>query len=224
MPGKYHSPARFGSKISVLILFSALLFPQFSQADTADTLASEHLVFESADGRRVLDNTRLDVRAIFESYEPVVDASSQIVAPKNVTGDPQAPRLELGIRACVFIICKTVMLDSDITIRPTAGKCEKNLLLKAQLQRSSPLLSNIYESLDVTICFNGLRNGPGRNSGATQYDLTVSASAHRAPTYNSGLVASNALRFLKLQIPSMLKALNSTLESKGANALTIQSP
>jgi hypothetical protein len=181
-----------------------------------DFLASEQVVFQSRSGLQVLDATAAHLNEIFEAYVPALDSSSQIVSPKLVSGPADAPRLQLGIQACVFIICRTVDLDATITIQSVSGSCETNLLLTADLTRSTDILSNSYDRLNVNICLNP-------QTGGSQYDLSVSASAHKALSYNSGIYSSNDLRFLKLQTNPILHALNQTLIENGGENLSVVS-
>jgi hypothetical protein len=172
------------------------------------------VVFQSRSGLQVLDATAGHLNEIFEAYVPALDASSQIVSPKLVSGPAAAPRLQLGIQACVFIICRTIDLDATITIQSVSGACETNLLLTADLTRSTDILSDSYDRLNVSICLNP----QARDS---QYDLSVSASAHKASSYNSGIYSSNDLRFLKLQTSPILEALNQTLIENGGENLSV---
>jgi hypothetical protein len=201
-----------------LCLSLCFLLPLSQPAHAAqaadDFLASEQLVFQSSNGNQVLDVTAANLDEIFEAYIPALDSSSQIVSPKLVSGPADAPRLQLGIQACVFVICRTIHLDATITVQPVSGSCETNLLLTADLTRSTDILANSYDRLNVSICLNSQKSG-------SQYDLSVSASAHRAPSYSSGIYSSNDLRFLKLQTDPILQALNQTLSMNGAQTLSV---
>jgi hypothetical protein len=184
----------------------------------SDYLSSEHATFNSGEETQILGTVVSNVKEVFEAYVPAVDSSTQIVSPKTVTGPPGMPHLHVGIHACVFIICRTVDVEAQITIQPVSGACAQNFMLNADLSQSSALVANSYDRLDVSICINPLSSGPDPDS----FDLTVSASALRASGYHSGPLASYALKFMKLQAQPMLEALNQTLIQNGVQNLSVQ--
>lgn len=184
----------------------------------SDALASETVSFASADGAHVLDMTAANLHRVFEIFQPAVDSSSTITSPKVVSGSSSQPRVQVSIRACVFVICKTVDLDTDISIGNVAGSSMKNLLLKADLRRSTDLLSNNFDSLDVQIWLNPAANA-SRGSGSSRFTLKVVATAHHASGYSAGPVSSTALKMLKLQATPMIQALNQALIENGARDL-----
>ena len=205
--------------LAFALLATSTLFTSNSFA-ASDALANETVTFAAADGGHVLDMTASNVRRVFELFQPGVDSSSRITSPKVVSGTSSQPRLQVSIRACVLIICKTVDIDADVTIQKVAGQCAQNLLLRADLRRSSSLLANNFDSLDVQICMNRASNALSGQvefgSGSTRYSLQTYASAHRAPGYSGGPIASTSLKMLKLQTSPTLQALHQALSENGA--------
>ncbi len=200
--------------ISIGMIFSIQAF-----ADS-DALASETLSFASADGAHVLDMTAANLHRVFELFQPAVDSSSSITSPKVVSGSSSQPRVQVSIRACVFIICKTVDLDTDVSIGNVAGSSMKSLLLRADLRRSTDLLSNNFDSLDVQIWLNPATNA-STGSGSSRFTLKVVATAHHAPGYSAGPISSTSLKMLKLQASPMIQALNQALIENGARDLAL---
>ena len=85
-------------------------------------------------------------------------------------------------------------------------------MLKADLGRSSEMLTEQYQSLTVNICYQA--NGK-------KAEARLDGFADRAGSYSGGMTAGEILKMLKLQVEPMTKALEESLKAKGAHRLVI---
>lgn len=190
------------------LVLSALLFlVSVAQANTHDALAKKSLTYQAADPSRVLTLTADNPKALFERYRPKLDSSSKITSPLQIGGTRDNPVIKVSIRKCVTFICQTVDLDAEVALSPISGSCDKNYFLQADLRRSSDTLSDVYDRLDVTICFKNTKSGEGQ--------LQLVAQARRAPSYSGGVVQKQIMDFLQLQIDPIVSALAETLRTNG---------
>ena len=133
-----------------------------------------------------------------------MDSSTQIVSALRVGGTSDQPVLKMRLKKCVLFICKTVDFNGEVSIKETSGACQKNYLLQTDLSRSGSDLTDVYDRLDVTLCFNRGADNQGL--------LKIVARAHRAPEYSAGMMQKAIYDLLQLQIKPMMKALSETLK------------
>lgn len=193
----------------VILIASVVSFHSFAHADS-DFLAQKTLSIVNANPEQVFERTADNPKAIFERYEPKLDSSSKIVSPLRIGGTQDNPTLKVSIRKCVGLICQTVDLDAEVTLKESRGSCDRNFLMQADLRRSSDTLSNTYDRLDVTICYRNTKSGEAR--------LDLNASAHHASRYSGGIVQRQIMDFLQLQIQPITRALAETLRANGSKA------
>jgi hypothetical protein len=174
-----------------------------ADSGSADMLGRQRLKITSTQSELVINKMMGDIRVIFQNFQPAVDSSTKIVSPLTVTGSSTHPFMEVGMEKCVFLFCETVDMRADITIREVPGKCTKNLLLSADISKSSELLANVYDSLDFNICFMKAQDGTGT--------LDFVGSAHQASTYSAGVVQGMVYNLMKLQVAPIASAINKDL-------------
>lgn len=193
-------------RTAILTATLCIFATQLSLAGS-DHLANATIQINSAQPEAVLDRTLSNIRSVFQRYQPVVDAQTTITSPLRVGGTQDHPTLKMSARKCVFVICQDVDLDAEVSVRVVSGNCKKNLLVNADLRRSSQALADVYDHLQVSICFNESRPGAGV--------LNLTGQAHRAPNYSAGRVQQEIFKLLQLQIPPITRALNETLRHNG---------
>ena len=173
----------------------------------SDFLAEAIVKIDSLRSGEVLNRVVADPKAVFEFYQPALDSGSTIVRPVQVTGPADHPVMQVSIRKCVGFICKTVDLDADVTLREgRSGGCDRSFLMVAGLARSSDIVRNVYDRLDIQICFKASADGRGV--------LDLSASANQAPQYSQGIVQSEMFKMLKLQVAPIVNAIDQVLRAK----------
>ncbi len=183
--------------LATLLLFSSLSFAK------DDFLDERNLVIKSERFGDVISLTAENLKDVFVSYKIALGSGLSIVKPLVVSGTQAAPNIKVTLRKCVTIVCQTVELDADLTITKVDGACDENFFLKADLQRSSDTLTDVYDYFYTTICAN--RSAEGAKA-------TLSSYAFRARTYNGGIVASTIRDILQLQIAPIMKSLQTELD------------
>ena len=175
---------------------------------TSDSIGKLQIKITSNNSEVVLNKTLGDIRAIFQRYQPALDSQTKIKSPTKVSGSSTRPFFEVTLEKCVLILCQTVDMRADISVKDSEGKCTKNLVLRADLTRSSEILSNVYDSLDVGVCYQRSADGQGT--------LTLTGSAHHAPKYSGGPIQSEIYQLLKLQLNPIANATKKVLQQNGA--------
>ncbi len=184
-----------------LLVMVGLFCVSAASAAEYDFLAKQTLTVQGSEPRRTLDDTAADLRAVFEKYEPALDSGTRIVRPLRISGSQREPNLNIILEKCVIFICKTVELDAVVSVAETNGKCESNMVMSVNLNKSSQDLTDVYDQIDVNICLNG------RN-------LDMDAHARRADRYSSGPVQQEIFKLLRLQIKPIVTAVDETLKEK----------
>lgn len=172
-------------------------------AADSDLLAKTSITINSTDSEAVLNRTIANPKAVFEHYVPALDSNSTLVKPLEVTGTASRPILKMSVQKCVAIICKTVDLDAEMNLKENKGSCDRNLRLEADLSRSSDTLTEVYDQLNVEICYMKSKLGKGK--------LLITGSAHHSPTYSQGMIQQQIFSMLQLQIEPMTKALDTSM-------------
>lgn len=170
----------------------------------SDHLGTHALQIQRRDSQLVLDQLTGDIKSVFQHYVPAVDSESTIVVPLQVTGSSSNPELRMSVRKCKFGFCKTVDLTALISLRESSqGNCDRFYTLTADLTRSSQILTDVYDSLNVGICYARASDGSG--------SLAMSASARHASTYSRGTIQRQIFEMLQLQIEPITRALEISL-------------
>jgi hypothetical protein len=197
-------------KSLLFVLVSLSLTAVAETTASHDFLAQKNLRILNANPMMVFERTADNPKSIFQRYKPKLDSGSRIVSPLQIGGTQKNPTVKVSIRKCVAIICQTVDLDATVSIQEVSGSCDRNFAMYADLRRSSPTLSDTYDRLDVSICYNDFTVGEAK--------LELGAYAHRAAKYSSGPIQREVLDFLQLQVQPIVQALAETLRANGSTA------
>lgn len=191
-------------------LLSALVTTAFLVQTTfafgaSDSLGKQRVKIETTQSEAALQKTIGNLRGVFQNFRPGVDSATRVLSGPSVSGSSTHPYLKVSMERCVLLMCKTVDLDADITLQETKGTCKKNLLIQADLSRSSDTLSSVYDRLDFAICYNSAQDGRGA--------IEFTAAAHRAPSFDAGIVQAEVLTVIQLQVAPIARALQLALEA-----------
>ena len=193
---------------NLTLIFSILcgLSSAYAQSAPQDFLEKVAIQFEAEDPLRTLSQLIDNPQAIFFLFQPRLDSGSKLVSGPQVGGTRNQPTLKLSIRKCVFIFCQTVELDAEAQIEELSeGTCDRNLLVRANLSRSSELISNNFRELQIQACVQ-------LSEKVATVDLEFSVL--RADSYPSGLGIQEVLKMLKLQVQPLSQAFQSALNMK----------
>lgn len=192
--------------MKILLILPALILSSTVALAASDPLATQTLEITSSRSEDVLKRVAADPKAVFQRYQPALDKSSEIVRPVRISGSNQNPIMQVSIRKCMAMICKTVDLDASITVHETRGDCDLNYQMEADLSRSSQIVRDVYDRLDVEICYKANSNGTGK--------LVLKGSAHHAPKYSQGIVQGQMFKMLQMQVAPIVQALQETIKNK----------
>jgi len=176
-----------------------------------EKLGVVEIPINSVKSETLLDRMVSEVRTVFRNYKPGVDATTKIVAVPKVTGSSTHPFVNASLEKCVRILivdqCQTVDLIADITVASETGKCTKNFVLKADISKSSSLLSDQFSELRFHICYNKTTAGKG--------SLHIIGNAVVAPSRGGVVlpVKDIVLDVLKLQLDPIGEAIKKTLKT-----------
>ncbi len=196
------------------VLFSALTITPgvhaqaAAQSPSSDFLVHEKIAIPNANSAAVLDRTADNLAGVFELFKIAVDSSSSVEKPLTVSGSARSPIIEASVKKCVAFICQTVDLDAVVSLTKISGSCTRNYVLSLDLAKSSSLLTQSYDKLNVAICYAETADGKG--------SLALDASAHHASSYEAGFIQNQIFTLLKLQIYPLTKALNQSLQTSAA--------
>lgn len=183
--------------LGIFLIFSSLAFGK------DDLLDKRELAIRSERFGDVITLTAENLKDVFLGYKIALDSGLTIVKPLVISGTQANPNMKVTLKKCIAIICETVSLDADLTITKVNGACDENFVLKADLQKSSDRLTEVYDYFYTTICANG--SAQGAKAVLTSY-------AFRASTYSGGFIASTIKDILQLQIAPILKSLQTELD------------
>lgn len=185
----------------------------FLSSASRDLIAQKHFAYKADNPDQVLDTTLNKLRSVFKRYTPVLDSKTKMVEPLVVGGSETRPTLRMKVRKCVLFVCQTVALDATVSARQSSsGRCQRNLVVEADLTRSDSVLADNYQSLEVRICFT---------SQDKKGDLQLDAYAVRGEKYASGTISQQIFDMLALQIPAMTTALTESLIANGAQKSSV---
>lgn len=171
--------------------------------ESFDLLAKQALKINSVDSEAVLAAVTASSKDIFDRYQLRIDSGTKVLSKLQVGGTQTNPVLKATIRKCVSFICQTVKLDAEVSVQPVQSPtCSSSYVMLIDLERSSVELSDIYDQIKVDICSKKTTTGS---------DLTLIANARHAANYSDGFIKNEIMKFLQLQIPSIITAINQTL-------------
>lgn len=154
----------------VLLMTLAVLCFFFAElgivlAASAEPIGKLEIPIKNSKSEILVERMVGDVRAIFRNYRPGVDSTTTLLTAPQISGSSTHPFMNASMRKCVtvFVVqqCESVELKADITVSEESGKCTKNFLLKADISKSSEMLSNHYGELNFHICFKKAADGTG---------------------------------------------------------------
>ena len=158
----------------------------------------------------VIAKTENNIKLFVENFDVKLDSGSKITSPKQISGTLLQPVLKISIKKCVFLFCQNIDLDAEFTLIRTQGSCTYNYQLKADIQRSSALLSDLYLAINSDICIQKTADG-------AQAQMQV--SLERAPHYNEGVVQKIAFGFIKLQADGLVESFSRVMKINGAKEI-----
>lgn len=173
-----------------------------AQAADSDFLAQQALEFRAQNPDSTFRSTISDLRGVFANFQPGLDSTMRVVKPVRVSGSSESPTVQVTLEKCVLFICQTVDFHAQISVRDSSGRCRMNYSIESDLSRSGDALTEVYDRLSVSVCYN--------SSGSTG-SVQAQAFAHHAPSYSGGITQGVVKGVLEMQVEpiarSMLKAL-----------------
>lgn len=195
--------------IPLLVLCTSL----FAQAQ--DALLQKNLNVVSDQYDQVLLKTEANVKIFVDNFNVQLASGSKITSPKTVTGTILNPVLKISVKKCVLFVCNTIDLDSEFSLvkNPPSTNCDNSYTLLGDLRRSSQLLTDNYTDLNTAICLK---------KNATGALATLTVTLVRSKDYNSGVVQSEILKFVKLQSNAVIESFSKVLVLNGAKQVSSQ--
>lgn len=191
-------------------LLAAFILTLNSQAETQDILLKKTLVLKSNQIEIVLEKTENNIKPFVENFDVKLDSGSKITSPKQISGTQLQPVLKISIKKCIFLFCQNIDLDAEFTLIKTQGTCDFNYQLKADIQRSSALLSDLYLAINTDICIQKTADGA---------NAELQLSLEHAPQYDEGVVQKIALGFIKLQADGLLESFSRVMKINGVKEI-----
>jgi hypothetical protein len=186
----------------MLVLLTATL----AKAQNQDLLLQKTLALTTNQIENVLNKTEANIQIFVENFEVKLDSGSKITDKKQIGGTLLQPVLKVSVKKCVFIFCQDVDLDAEFTLIKVQGPCNFNYRLAADIQRSSPLLSDLYTAINTDICIQ---------KTATGADARLKVTLDHSDSYQSGIVQKQAFGFIKLQADSLLTSFTKVMKLNG---------
>ena len=186
----------------VLILFT-LFSGVFSAAATMDNLAQKTFVFKSDDAANVVARMAANIKGVLAKYHPQFNDQTTIAERYTLTGTEDKPVFQITVIEHWYLLNPKVALYGAVSLREINGDCPREYLLFADLSRSSALLADSYNGLQVAVCFRPIRGG-GR--------IEIKAQAQRSSGYTGGPIDSLVFNMLLLQVDPMTEALQESLK------------
>lgn len=182
--------------LCLLLTLSTLSFASDDLLDKRDLTVKSHRFGD------VIALTAENLKDVLDGFKIALGPGFSIVKPLVVSGTQASPNITATIKKCFAFVCKNAEVDADLSVTQVQGDCDENYYLKADLQKSGELLTDVYDNFYSVIC---AKRSP---EGAT---VTLTSYATRARTYNGGLIASTIQEFLELQIPPIMHSLQTEL-------------
>ena len=200
--------------ITIFIVFTQ--FISFAWSQEQEILVQHKLVMQTQDMKLVLKKTEADIKAFAENFTVHLDKNSKVVSPQRVSGSTLEPVLNVSIKKCVFIFCQTIDLDVAFKLTVLDGQpaahCARNYLLVVDFQRSSSMLSDLYQSMNTLICINKTAAG---------YETSLQIALMHAENYSSGIVQKNAFDLISLQPAAILESFIKVMKLNGVTQIQL---
>lgn len=203
-----HSLLNKNNQLKALIVSLFFIISSQNASAATDFLAQTKVSYSAQSTDQVFDTTLSKLRSLFEKFMVILDADTKIIRPLQVGGTQSNPTLKATVEKCKLFICQEVTLDAEVSVRQASGNCKKNILMTVDMRRSSDNLSEIYDQILITACY--------QNKNNTQAEVNFTAVAHQGPNYSQGLIQGEAIKFLRAQVPSIVNALQKSLKENGA--------
>lgn len=175
-------------------------------AHAQDVLLQKNLTLKTDQIDTVLSKTEENIKIFIDNFDVQLDSGAKMTSPKVVSGTLLQPVLQVSIKKCVFFFCQNIDLDAEFTLHKTTGSCDVNYELVGDLQRSTPLLADLYSHINTIICIKKV-------SGGATAALTVMLD--RSPAYQSGIVQKQTLGFIQLQANSLVTSFSRVMLQNG---------
>lgn len=146
-----------------------------------------------------------DLKGVLQKFRPHFQKGTTLISGPSVSGSTAHPVLKMTIEKCVIMICKTVKLDAEISMRENSGSCDRNVTIEADLVRSGSPLTDVYSDVLINICY--------KNESATQGRLKITVNAVRAGSYQKGMLQEAVTKSLAVQLHSLVNALDTYLKN-----------
>jgi len=186
--------------------FSLVFIVLSAQAQNADVLLQKTVTLKTPSIDKVIAKTEANLKVFADNFNVRLDGKSKIVTAKQVIGPVLQPVYKISVKKCVFLFCQTIDLDAEFSLKHSNGSCSYNYQLSVDLQRSSPLLSDLYSFINTDICVQKTA------VGAT---ATLKVNLIHAANYNSGIVQKQAWELISLQGQSILDSFVTTMKLNG---------
>lgn len=200
-------------KTIFLILLLLATSIGFAQTPQVDLLLQKNLTLKTTDLAIVMKKTESNIKLFVDNFDVKLDSGTKIVSAKQVGGTILQPVLKVSVKKCVLFVCQTNDLDAEFTLEKVTGSCDYNYKLIADLQRSSPGLTDLYSHFVNEICIKKTTT-----AGTASVKLTVNLL--RAPTYITGVVQKETFKFIKLQADGLVNSFTKVMKLNGATAVT----
>lgn len=191
--------------MGLLLLISTQVF-----AETGEVLLQKTLTLKTADLSAALAKTETNIKVFADNFKLRLDSKTKVVTPAQVIGPVLQPVYKITVKKCVLFICQTVTVDAEFTLKKVAGQCNFNYLLRVDLQRSSPLLSDLYSALSAGICVQ---------KTATGGVASVQVNLLHAPNYSTGIVQRMAYDLISMQGEGIVETVKTVMKLNGVSEI-----
>jgi hypothetical protein len=99
-------------------------------------------------------------------------------------------------------------MDALISLKESRGNCARNLLISMDLARSGRALTNSYDRLNMSLCYNSKSNVA---------KLEIKAFANHSRTYSRDMIQEEVLKILQLQLDPIILAISQSLRDAGSS-------
>jgi hypothetical protein len=195
------------------LLFVTVAIFTATHAYAQDVLVQKKLNVITDEFDQVLLKTENNIKAFVDHFQVKLDSGSKITSPKVVTGTLLQPVLKISVRKCVFIVCNSIDLDAEFTLKKATATaaCETPYVLLGDLRRSSALLANNYSDINTAICIKRTVTG-----AVASLNVVLVRASH----FKSDVVQTETLKFFKLQAASLIDSISKVLLLNGAKQVT----
>ena len=188
-----------------MIFLLILPFIPFSSALAgSEPLNRTILNLQSSNSAALVETLAQNPKEIFLRFQPALDSSTKVLQPLLVSGSPSTPIIQLSLKKCVFFYCEAIDLDASISIAIQPPVCNKNYLMIVDLSRSSPRVREVYDGLDIQVCYQERPGGKGI--------LQMDSFANQAKSFSPGIIQREIKKILLMQVKPIVSAISKSLE------------